>query len=102
MFLRREKPLDVVTGKPLSDIFRLEHTLHFFQPQRDHFNKICVSSGLFSLTAWLEERRKQVLDLHEDLLCLVPNFGSYSPKGRKAAMSCSAAGQWNKGWTPIY
>lgn len=74
----------------------LEQTLHFLQPLRDYFSKICVSSGFCSLTAWLKERRKPVLDLREDLLCLVPKFGSDLPKGRKAAMSCAAGGEWNK------
>lgn len=59
--------MDVVTGKPLSDILMLEQTLHFFQLQRDYFNKIWFSLWIFSLTAWLEERRKPILDLHKDL-----------------------------------
>lgn len=52
------------------------------------------------LIAWLEERRKPVLHLHEDLLCLVPKCRSYSPKGRRAAMSCNAVREWNKGRNP--
>lgn len=91
---------DVVTGKPLSDLFMLEQTLHFFQPRGDYFNNICISFGFFFLIAWLEERRKLVLNLHKDLLCLVPKRGSYSPNGRRAAMSCSAVREWNKGRTP--
>lgn len=91
---------DVVTGKPLSDLFMLEQTLHFFQPGGIILTTFVFPLDFFFLIAWLEERRKLVLNLHKDLLCLVPKRGSYSPNGRRAAMSCSAVREWNKGRTP--
>lgn len=83
--------MDVVTGKPLSDILMLEQTLNFFSPKGITLTKFVLPLA-FSLIAWLEERRKPILDLNEDLLCLVPHFGNYSLKGRKSTVSCNAVG----------
>lgn len=49
---------DVVTGKPLSDLFMLEQTLHFFQPRGDYFNNICISFGFFFLNSLVRGKEK--------------------------------------------
>lgn len=71
----------------------------FFSPRGITLTKFVFPLDFF-LNILVRGKRKPVLDL-QDLLCLVPKFGSYSPKGRKAAMSCNEVGEWNKGWTPI-
>lgn len=73
--------MDVVTGKLFSDILTLEQTTFFSNPKAITLTKFVLPLDFF-LTTWLEERRKPILDLHEDLLCLVPQFGSHQKAGK--------------------